>query len=270
MPLIRMKTRSVIIACIAFLLCLSLFVHRHRTVGDSTLCTPEQKVKPKFSSKQSPSEHLFRTAKNNSSSFFERNYPEDNTVDNYDQSYDQSRPALGSAQQLYTNKELVPELIEYALLHDSPLNIELFLELGNMYNDADNLNDFKSIANNLMEKFPDNLEVFIGLAHFFSENGDVAYAASIFEYGIVMNPDDLSFRYSFGDLLEIDGDYQGALSQYYKALELNVNDPEGYFKIGEVYLKMGDIEQADIYFSQASQMSPEFFELSQELKSIWL
>ena len=85
-----------------------------------------------------------------------------------------------------------------------------------------------------------------------------------------MNPDDLSFRYSFGDLLEIDGDYQGALSQYYKALELNVNDPEGYFKIGEVYLKMGDIEQADIYFSQASQMSPEFLELSQELKSIWL
>lgn len=268
MPLIKMKTRSIIIACIAFLLCLSLFVHRHRIVSDSTQGVQGQKVNPKLSSKPYTSEKLFRAAEDNISSFFDRNLPEDNAVVDYDQ----NRPALGKARQLYTNnyKESVPELIEHALLNDSTLNIELLLELGNMYKDTDNLNDFKTISHNLIEKFTDNLEAFIGLAHFFSENGDIAYAASIFEYGIVMNPDDLSFRYSFGDLLEINGDYQGALSQYSKALELNNDDPEGYFKIGEVYLKLGNIEQADIYFSQASQISPEFFELSQELKLVWL
>jgi tetratricopeptide (TPR) repeat protein len=264
-----MKTKNVIITFIAILLCVGLFVHRHRTVGDSTLCAPEQKINPEFYSKQCPSEHLFHTTKNNISNSFDRNLAEDNPEDNALGNYGQSLPAIGWEQQIYIDnyKESSLELIEYTLLHGSTLNIVLLLELGNRYKDDGNLDDFKSISNILMDKFPDNLEAFTGLAHFFSENGDVAYATSIFERSIVMNPDDLSFRYSFGDLLEIEGDYQGALSQYFKGVELNVNDPEGYFKIGEVYLKLGDMEKADIYLSRASQISPEFLELSQELKS---
>ena len=134
------------------------------------------------------------------------------------------------------------------ILDLNPKLQNIYLFLGGIYMDENNLSDAREIYQRLLEHYPDSYVGHFFLGQIFTRQGDAKAAEIEFQKTLELRPDLEGPKFELIDLYKTFGKNGDVVQLYNDILQQNPNQVRAAMELGYFFHQIGNIEEADVLF----------------------
>jgi tetratricopeptide (TPR) repeat protein len=145
-------------------------------------------------------------------------------------------------------------------------SLKLMLALGAAYERNGDFDLAVEIFRKIIDKDPENTQALNYLGYIWADKGEnLEYAKELIERALKIEPDNGAFLDSYGWVFYRLGNFEEALKYLQKAGELS-SDYIIYDHLGDAFDALGDMENAQLWWNKALELSPENELIKEKLK----
>lgn len=124
----------------------------------------------------------------------------------------------------------------------------IYLFLGGIYMDENNLSEAREIYQRLLEHFPDSYIGHFFIGQIFARQGDAEAAEKEFQKTLELRPDLEGPKFELIDLYKTTGKAGDVIQLYNDILQQNPGQVRAAMELGYYFHQIGNIEEADVLF----------------------
>ena len=153
---------------------------------------------------------------------------------------------------------------------NSPLQPEIYYNLGLSYHLFGNINDAIFNYNKALELKPNYSEAYCNLGMAQSLKGDLNDSILSFKKSIKFNPYHAGSYFNLGNTYARKGRNNFAINNYKKAISLNPNYYQSFINLGNVYKSIGKLNDSIYNYKKSIKLNPQSYESFSNLSLAYL